>query len=238
MQDLETPSINNYDGGSSSQFPGGDEIYGGGSNFPIGPNQYPTNQPIQNPLGGPTGAFNMEYRNIALNKNQFKIIDATFQRFNEPIGLKFIKESFDVVYQSQVLDFLDVAEFFHPLQSFSNYQKQTIVINPATSFNLDPGSFTNTNGEISMLIARAEYLPEAKGDDRILFWDYLASQRNIMGGFMVLTGAIKKGYSWKGWDMDPFSTYDHVDIPNSANGGFIFTNPTSMTVRLTIITAN
>lgn len=237
MQDLENPSNNNYDGGSS-QFPGGNEIYGGSSNFPIGPKQYPTNQSSQNLWGGPTGGFTTEYRNIALNKEQFKIIDATFQRFNELTDIKFIKESFDIVYQSQVLDFLDVAEFFHPLQSFSNYQKQTIIINPETSFNLDPGSFTNTNGEISMLIAKAEYLPEAKNMDRVLFWDYLGSQRNIMGGFMILTGAIKDGYNWKGWDIDPFSTYNHADIPNSANGGFIFTNPTGMTVRLTIITAN
>lgn len=237
MQDLESPSNNNYDGGSS-QFPGGNEIYGGSSNFPIGPNQYPTNQSSQNPVGGTTGGFSTEYRNIVLKSGQFKNIEATFQRFNEPVGVKFVKESFDVVYQSQVLDFLDVADFFHPLQSFSNYQKQTIIINPTTSFNLDPGSFTDTNGEISMLVAKAEYLPEAEDSDRILFWDYKGSQRNLMCDFMVLTGAIKNGQNWKGWDIDPFSTYNHADIPNSANGGFIFTNPTDMVVKLTIITAN
>ncbi len=229
MKDLEAPSTNNYDGGTAS-FPGGNEISGGGSNFPIGPNQSPDN--------GATGSFKTDYKNIALLRSQFKSIEATFQRFNEPVGVKFIKESFDVVYQSQVLDFLDVADFFHPLQSFSNYQKQTIIINPTTSFNLDPGSFIDTNGEISMLIAKAEYLPEAADEDKILLWDYLASQRNLMGDFMVLTGAIKNGYNWKGWDIDPFSTYNHNDLPNSANGGFIFTNPTSMVVKLTIITAN
>jgi hypothetical protein len=229
VQNLENPSINNYDGGSSA-FPGGNEISGGGAGFPISPNQEPTN--------GATGSFKTEYRNIALDTSQFKQIEATFQRFNDPVGIKFIKESFDVVYQSQVLDFIDVAEFFHPLQSFSNYQKQTIIINPTTSFNLDPGSFIDTNGEISMLIARAEYLPEAKHDDRVLFWDYLGSQRNLMGDFMVLTGAIKEGVNWKGWDIDPFSTYNHSDLPNSANGGFIFTNPTELVVKLTIITAN
>jgi hypothetical protein len=229
VQNLETPSINNYDGGSSAS-PGGNEIFGGNSGFPIGPGQYPTN--------GATGSFKTEYKNIVNTRDQFKLIEATFQRFNEPVGVKFIKESFDVVYQSQVLDFLDVAEFFHPLQDFSNYQKQTIIINPTTSFNLDSGSFTDTNGEISMLIARAEYLPEAANNDRVLLWDYLGSQRNLMGDFMVLTGAIKKGYNWKGWDIDPFSNYAHNGLANSANGGFIFTNPTSMVVKLTIITAN
>ena len=231
MQDIENQGINNYDGGSSiSSIPGETEIFGGNSNFPIGPNQSPTN--------GATGSFTTGYKNIALIKDQFKSIEATFQRFNEPVGVKFIKESFEVVHQSSVVDFLDVMDFFHPLQEFSNYQKQTIVINPTTSFNLDPGSFIDTNGEISMLIARAEYLPEAKDTDRVLFWDYLGSQRNLMGDFMVLTGAIKKGYNWKGWDIDPFSTYNHADLPNSANGGFIFTNPTDLVVRLTIITAN
>lgn len=229
MQDLENPSINNYDGGSSTS-PITGEISGGVSNSQIGPNQPPVN--------GATGSFKTTYKNIALELDQFKSIEATFQRFNEPVGVKFIKESFDVVYQSQVLDFLDVVDFFHPLQSFSNYQKQTIIINPTTSFNLDPGSFSETNGEISMLIARAEYLPEADDTDKVLFWDYLGSQRNLMGEFMVLTGAIKNGSNWKGWDIDPFSTYNHSGPLNSANGGFIFTNPTTLTVKLTIIIAN
>ena len=65
MKDLEAPSINNYDGGTAS-FPGGDEISGGGSNFPIGPNQSPDN--------GATGSFKTDYKNIALISSHFKSI--------------------------------------------------------------------------------------------------------------------------------------------------------------------
>ena len=55
---------------------------------------------------------------------------------------------------------------------------------------------------------------------------------------MVLTGAIKNGSQWKGWDVDPFSTYGHTGNANSYNGGFIFTNPTDYNVKLIVIAAN
>ena len=82
------------------------------------------------------------------------------------------------------------------------------------------------------------YLPETPSESKILFWDYKGAERNIMGELMILTGAIKEGYNWKGWDVDPFSTYGHTGNANSALGGFIFTNPTDYSVKLTVITAN
>ena len=217
----------NYLGGDSLPSDGA-QIFGGDSQFTL------------NPMGttGATGGFVTTYKNIALSRPQFRSIEATFQRFNNPTQLKFIRESLRVINGAETYDSLDLKYFFHPLQSFSNYQKQTIVIYPETSFTLDSGSFTSTNGEISFLIAKAEYLPEAEDNEHILFWDYRANNRNIMGKILILTGAIKRGSSWKGWDVDPYPDYDHQDNPNSADGGFIFTNPTTKSVRLTIITAN
>ena len=55
---------------------------------------------------------------------------------------------------------------------------------------------------------------------------------------MILTGAVKNGSQWRGWDVDPFSTYGHTGSANNANGGFIFTNPTDYNVKLTVIAAN
>ena len=222
MADQEDQNINNFDGGSAS-LPGLTPLIGGSSLFAL------------DPANGATGDFTTTYINIARDrKSLIDGIQATFTRFNEPTKIRFIKESLNVVNQSKTMDFLDLTNFFHPLQSFSDYQKQTILIAPNTSFNLDPSSFYSTNGEISMLIARAYYLPETVSDDQILFWDYKANQRNIMGKFMVLTGAIKNGSSWKGWDINPFDDGQ----PYSSLGGFIFTNPTSFEVKLTIITAN
>ena len=113
-----------------------------------------------------------------------------------------------------------------------------MIIGPRSSANLDPGSFYGTTGEVSMLIARAHYLPETTEDQKVLFWDYKANERNIMGEIMVLTGAIKNGSQWRGWDVDPFSTYGHTGNANSYNGGFIFTNPTDYNVKLIVIAAN
>ena len=209
MADSEILNTDNFDGGSSLQT-GETLVVGGSAGFAITPT-------------GSTAGFKIEYLNIAKQLDELEIIEATFNRFNDPNEIEFIKESFDVVYQDKTLDTLNVVDFFHPLQSFSN---------------LDPSSFTSTNGEVSMLIARANYLPGTPREEKVIFWDYRGSQRNIMGEIMVLTGAIKEDLPWKGWDVDPFSTYGHTGPANSANGGFIFTNPTNSEVQLTVITAN
>ena len=69
-----------------------------------------------------------------------------------------------------------------------------------------------------MLIARAYYLPETPDDQKVLFWDYKANERNIMGEIMVLTGAVKNGAQWRGWDVDHFSTYGHTGNANRSDG--------------------
>jgi hypothetical protein len=224
VSDSETVNSFNFDGGTSSQI-SNVNLIGGESGFAISPS-------------GATSGFKVKYTNIAKSTPDLEIVEATFKRFNDPNEIEFIKESFGVVHQDKILDKLDVIDFFHPLQSFSNYQKQTFIILPQTSANLDPSSFSSTNGEVSMLIAKAEYLPGTPIEEKIIFWDYRGNQRNIMGEIMILTGAVKENLAWKGWDVDPFSTYNHSDPADSSNGGFIFTNPTDSEVQLTVIIAN
>lgn len=221
-QDIST---NNFDGGGASP-DGVSTITGGSAGFPLAP------------MEGASGGFITQYTNIALTKEVLPRVDATFKDFNDQPELRFIKESFRVVRKADTLDAVNVADFFHPLQDFSGYEKQTFSIGSTNSVNIDPSSFESTNGEVSMLMARAYYLPEANPNERILFWDYKNTGRNPMGQFMVLTGAVKDGANWKGWNVDPFSTYGHTGPANISNGGFIFTNPTPWTVKLTIIIAN
>ena len=221
-QDIASYTI---DGGSAFS-DGGNQIAGGSAGYPL------------NPMAGTTGGFDTLYTNLAINRDSLLRIEATFREFNEKPELRFVKESLVVTQKADTLDYLDIASFFHPLQDFSDFQKQTFTIGPLNSVNIDPGSFEGTLGEASMIVARAYYLPESKADERILFWDYKGNSRNIMGKFMVLTGAIKKDLHWKGWDLDPFSTYGHTGPANIGNGGLSFSNPTSKTVKLTIITAN
>ncbi len=225
MSDTENQNIDNFDGGSASST-GSIEFIGGSSEF------------ATDPLGGATAGFDTLYTNMALIDGDLDRIKATFNRFNDPSEIRFIKESFTVTKQSQTLNKLDLIDFFHPLQDFSEYQKQSMVIGPRSSVNIDTGSFYGTTGEVSMFIAKANYLPETDENDRVLFWDYKANVRNIMGSIMILTGAVKDGSQWRGWDMDPFSTYGHTGNANSSQGGFIFTNPTDYSVNLTVIAAN
>ncbi len=228
MADLDPIQIENFDGGNAPS--------SGGIDFPGGNSQYAAPNPL---AGGTGGMFVTPYTNVALLRTEFPIINATFRDFNDPPQVRFIEQDIRVVQQADTLDFLNLTSFFHYLFDFSEYQKQTFVINPRTTINLDPSSFSSTNGEISMLIARAYYLPEAVDpNNRLLFWDYKGNGRNPMGQFMVLSGAVKEGSSWYGWDIDPFDTYGHTGDANIANGGLSFTNPTELNVKLSIIVAS
>lgn len=225
MADQDISNNLNFDGGASTSN-GSEYFFGGSSGYPL------------SPMEGASGGFVTRYTNIAQKIQDLARVQATFTRFNQQPDLRFIKESFRVVQKADTLDFLDLASFFHPLQSFSGFQKQTFSIGPENTINLDPGSFDSTLGEASMIMARAYYLPETGADQKLLFWDYKGQSRNTMGEFMVLTGAIKDGYNWHGWDLDPFSTYGHTGGANISNGGISFTNPTSSVVKLVVITAN
>ena len=217
--------ILNIDGGNSSN--SSSEISGGNSEYPLSP------QPA-----GATGGFLSNYTNIALIKSDLKRIDATFRRFNDQPKVKFIKEYYSVVRKEETMDKVSLAEFFHPFQSFSEYQKQTVVIDPLTTINLDPSSFYSTEGEVSLIVVKAEYLPEADPNEKMIFWDYGNTPRKIMGSIMILSGSIKNGSIWHGWDIDPFSDYAHTTNPDINDGGISFTNPTEKTVKLIILTAN
>jgi hypothetical protein len=217
--------ILNIDGGNSSN--SSSEISGGNSEYPLSPQS-----------SGATGGFLSNYTNIALIKSDLKRINATFIRFNDRPKVKFIKEYYSVIRKEETMDKVSLAEFFHPLQSFSEYQKQTVVIDPLTTINLDPSSFYSTEGEVSLLVVKAEYLPEADPNEKMIFWDYGNTPRKIMGSIMILSGSIKNGSIWHGWDIDPFSDYGHTANPDINDGGISFTNPTEKTVKLIILTAN
>jgi hypothetical protein len=224
---MENPNdeILNIDGGSSLN--SSSELIGGNSEYPLSP---------QN--SGSTGGFLTNYTNIALKNTDLKRVNATFRRFNDQPKVKFIKEYYSVIRKEETLEKINLSDFFHPLQSFSEYQKQTVIIDPLTTINLDPSSFYSSEGEVYLVVAKAEYLPEAEDNEKILFWDYKNTPRKIMGSIMILSGSIKNGYPWHGWDVDPFSTYGHTGPSDINQGGISFTNPTSKTVKLIVLTAN
>jgi hypothetical protein len=217
--------ILNLDGGSSVN--GSNQVLGGDSSYPLSPQS-----------AGSTAGFFTNYTNVALTERDLRRVNATFRRFNDKPKTKFIKDYYAVIRKEETMDRVSLAEFFHPLQSFSEYQKQTFVIDPLTSVNLDPSSFALTEGEVSFIVAKAEYLPEADANEKILFWDYANTPRKVMGSIMILSGAVKNGSIWRGWDVDPFSTYNHTTPPDINDGGITFTNPTYKTVKLIVLIAN
>lgn len=183
--------------------------------------------------------FSLNYKNVALTRSQLPLIDWTFKYKNQPAVGRFFKSSFNVCLQADVVDSINLSSFFHPLLSFSSYQKQTFVISPLSSINLDSSDFQNSGDEIGFMFARAYYLPTAEADEKVLFWEYGNDQRYPMGQIMCLTGAIKDGSAWRGWKINPFENYGHTGpSSNLSIGGFSFTNPTEKPVKIIVITAN
>lgn len=224
MADQDPSNIPDFDGGSAIS--SGMNLLGGSSNY------------ASNPQGPSGSTFLMNYTNVAKVKSDLERVNQTFKEYNDPYELKFVGTSFTINKKATTSDSLNVSDFFHPLLNFSEYQKQTFVIGSGNSVNLDPSSFYTTEGVVSFIICRAYYLPESSPDDRVLFWDYLGNTRNLMGDIMILSGAVKEGVSWYGWDINPFSTVGQTGSPNIAQGGLSFTNPTSNSVKLIIITAS
>jgi hypothetical protein len=188
----------NYDGGGSTGGTYTQTVQGGS-----------TSAPVFTP-GACT--FTARYTNVARTREALPLIDWTFKYKNQPAFFKYFKSSFNVCLQSNVMDTLSLASFFHPFLSFSSYQKQTFVI---------------------------AYLPTQKGAARVLFWDYDGNTRYPMGEIMVLTGAVKEDQNWKGWNISSFSNIGHTGpVSNPSLGGITFTNPTESPVKLVVITAN
>jgi hypothetical protein len=58
-----------------------------------------------------------------------------------------------------------------------------------------------------------------------------------MADFMMLTGQVKNGFPWKGWQTSN-NVSQEIGYTGAATGGFIFSNPTEYSVKLTILTAS
>lgn len=187
------------------------------------------------PPGG-SAEFVVDYAIIAVNKTALRRVNLTFANFNDPHNVRFYNTAVNVTWQKYTEETLNLVSFFHPIQSFSNYQKQTFNLAARSSINFDVGNFDETFGEVSLLMAQAEYLPHLTADPfNVVYWNYKNSPRYAMGQFMVLTGAVKtNGAPWQGWQVDPSVDPDYDGI----TPGFVFTNPTDYTVRLSILTAN
>ena len=141
---------------------------------------------------GGTAPFDVVYAIIAPNKTALKRVNLTFADFNDPTNVRFYNTALNVAWQKYTEETLNLVSFFHPIQSFSNYQKQTFNIPARSSINFDIGNFEETYGEVSLLMAQAEYLPHFNDETfKVLYWNYKTSPRYVMGEYKVLTVAEK-----------------------------------------------
>ena len=186
------------------------------------------------PPGG-SADFRVDYAIIAVNKTALRRVNLTFADFNDPHNVRFYNSAVNVAWQKATEETLNLVSFFHPIQTYTNYQKQTFNLAPRSSINFDIGNFDETHGEVSLLVAQAEYLPHlVENPFNVVYWNYKNSPRYAMGQFMILTGAVKTTSNWHGWQVDPSLEPGYDGI----TPGFVFTNPTDFTVRLSILTAN
>lgn len=186
---------------------------------------------------GLTATFDTRYTLVALNEAGLNRVNLTFSDFNDPHYVSFYNTSMNVSWQAETLAKLNLSDFFYPVQSFSGYQMQTFIMSPNTSINLDQGDFDTTLGEVGLLVARAEFYADATVNERMLYWQYGGTDRYIMADFMMLTGQVKDGQVWKGWQTSN-DISEEVGYTGAATGGFIFSNPTEYQVKLMVLTAS
>jgi len=186
---------------------------------------------------GPSANFDTRYTLIALTPGALERVNLTFSDFNDPNEIRFYNTAMNVAWQDVTEQKLDLADFFYPVQDFSGYQQQTFVLAPNTSINLDQGDFDTTLGEVGLLMARAKFYADATPDQRMLYWQYGGTERYIMADFMMLSGQVKNGQVWKGWQTSN-DVSSEVGYTGAATGGFIFSNPTEYNVKLTVLTAS
>ena len=219
---------------------GGDlDIYGGDSGAsPTGVNSFFGLGAASVGLDpGLTATFDTQYTLVALNEAGLNRVNLTFSDFNDPHYVSFYNTSMNVSWQAETLAKLNLSDFFYPVQSFSGYQMQTFIMAPNTSINLDQGDFDTTLGEVGLLVARAEFYADATENQMMLYWQYGGTNRYIMADFMMLTGQVKDGQVWKGWQTSN-DVSEEVGYTGAATGGFIFSNPTEYQVKLMVLTAS
>jgi hypothetical protein len=223
---------------SQNSITGGDlDIFGGSSTNESPQPLFGEGTAISGLDPGPSATFETRYTLIALNPSGLERVNLTFSDVNDPNNIRFYNTSMNVVWQDVTEQKLNLSDFFYPLQDFSGYQQQTFVISPNTSVNLDQGDFDTTLGEIGLLMARAQFNADAEPEQRLLYWQYGGDDRYIMADFMMLTGQVKNGFPWKGWQTSN-NVSQEIGYTGAATGGFIFSNPTEYSVKLTILTAS
>jgi hypothetical protein len=213
------------------------DFYGGNSTYPTtGSNVFGDGSSAVGTTSGHYDGWNTQYTLLATTPGALRRVGLTFADFNDPREVKFFTASMNVIWQAETEIKLSLTDFFHPLQSFSSYQSQTFVIAPYTSVYMDPGDFEQTLGEVSLLVAKADYYADATEEQNFLYWQYGGDERYVMNEFMVLTGAVKNGSFWKGWSTEQYPT--EIGFEDGVTGGFTFSNPTEYKVKLTVLAAN
>lgn len=213
------------------------DFYGGNAGYPTtGSSFVGEGSSTPGTTSGYYEGWTTQYTLLATTPSALRRVGLTFSDFNDPREVRFFTASMNVVWQAETEIKLSLIDFFHPLQSFSSYQSQTFTLAPFTSIYMDPGDFEQTHGEVSLLVAKADYYADATEEQNFLYWQYGGEERYVMNEFMVLTGAVKNGSSWKGWSTEQYPTVE--GLTGGETGGFVFSNPTEYKVKLTILAAN
>ena len=129
-------------------------------------------------IPGGTAEFKVDYAIIAPNPTALRRVNLTFADFNDPVNVRFYNTAVNVSWQKYTEETLNLVSFFHPIQNFSNYQKQTFNIPARSTINFDVGNFDETFGEVSLMMVQAEYLPHLTVDPyNVIYWNYKNSPR-------------------------------------------------------------
>jgi hypothetical protein len=151
-----------------------------------------------------------------------------------------------IIMGSQVLDTVDLSNFFHPASINGGSFKKRIYIQSGGSYTLYGGNIAQDQGEVSMVIVRVKYDSTLPDTEKMIHWEYegnLFPCKNLL----FLTGKTKDHEKHHGWDLEPYtpeaSTFSPVLSPQPTSpdlslGGIVLKNTTLKEVEVEILVMN
>lgn len=151
-----------------------------------------------------------------------------------------------IIMGSQVLDTVDLSNFFHPASINGGSFKKRVYIPSGESYNLYGGNIAQDQGEVSMIVIRVKYDPSLPEVEKLIYWEYegnLSPCKNLL----FLTGKTLDHVKHHGWDLEPYSpeasTFSPVLSPQPTSpdlslGGIVLKNTTLKEVEVEILVMN
>lgn len=160
-----------------------------------------------------------------------------------------IKEGSNILSNISLCDFKLEGLESYELGGCSGSLKKNVLINSQSTFTLTASEIGQAQGEVQMVVVKANYQKNHPENERLIYWEYKGNVYPL-NKLMILTGRTQAEIAWHGWDLGYYSNnppiplfspniFPNISSPNLSFGGIMFSNQnTNYNVELEIFIFN